>query len=932
MSTDAPPLGQSWGPTTIGTRLTGGQEWSARLRGDDVVVEYEGVKHTLPLATLGRIRIRRGFLYARISWPDLEQVNLAGIPNRLAAQFIERLESERNRVRAEIRVRELVVDFDHFAAQILDWARAFFAAAKLHQESRGWMTRDLVAHWRALKPAARFSQLLDLPELLEHRGAQAGDVLEAIDLWTSDLQTYASRWNERFQQTEIAAYRSFFDRVEKSPLTDEQATAVVCFDNRVQLIASAGSGKTSTMVAKAGYAIHRGLVPAEHILLLAFNTRAASELHHRIIERLTPLGLPAEKIVASTFHAFGISVIGKATGRKPRLAPWIESGEDLRKLEQIVDTLRDQDVGFRTEWDLFRLVFGRDLPEFGQEESDPDGWDSASRRQGFQTLGGHIVKSQGERLIADWLFYNGVRYEYEGAYETDTANADHSQYHPDFYYPDIAVYHEHFALDSNGKPPEEFVGYLDGVAWKRALHADRGTTMIETTMAQLWDGDAFAHLTAELMSRGIAFDPNPDRPVLGQQPLESEKLVATFRSFMVHAKSNRLSIEQLVERAQGEHRRRFRYRHEMFLRLYARIRESWDVELARENSIDFEDMLTLAANHIESGQWQSPFDLVMVDEMQDASFARARLARALTARAGTHLFTVGDDWQSINRFAGADLSVMTRFEEWFGEAETLRLERTFRCPQSLCDASSRFVMKNPSQLTKQVRSTTAEHPPTITAIAAASADAIPTVIREHLDALNSQLARTRSSSRASVFILGRYRFQESLMPTAHLRSWPHLEVTFSTIHAAKGLEADYVIIAGLTRDKGAFPSKAADDPVLQLAMPRGEDFPHAEERRLFYVALTRARRAVTLITVRHHESIFITELVNEQNVTLTSADGSDVQVVACPVCRVGTMVPRTGKHGRFYGCSSFPNCRGTMNERTMSEIVSRPDRGTQIGR
>jgi DNA helicase-4 len=920
MSADAIARDQVWGSTTIGSRLTRGQEWSARLRGDDVLVECQGETRTIPLTTLGRTRMRRGFLYSCISWPDLDQLNLTGIPNRLAAHFIEHLESERNRVQEEIRVRELVVDFDYLVATLLDWARAFFAAAKLHQETRGWMTRDLVAHWQALKPAPQ-SQLLDLPELLEHRSRQAGDVLEAIDLWEGNLQTYASKWNARFQQSEIAAYRDFFDRVEKSPLTDEQATAVVCFDNRVQVIASAGSGKTSTMVAKAGYAIHRGLVPAKRILLLAFNKEAAAELQNRIIDRLTPLGLPAEKIVARTFHAFGISVIGEATGRKPRLAPWAEPNRDVRKIEEIVDTLRDQDPGFRTEWDLFRLVFGRDLPEFGQEESDPDGWDPASRRQGFQTLGGQIVKSQGERLIADWLFYNGIRYEYEGAYETDTADAGHSQYHPDFYYPDINVYHEHFALDAAGKPPEEFLGYLDGVAWKRSLHAERGTTLIETTMSQLWDGGAFTHLTTELTSRGIALDPNPDRPVSGQPPLESEKLASTFRSFMVHAKSNRLSIEQLSGRALGETRQRFRYRHEMFLRLYARIRESWDAELALDNCIDFEDMLTLAADHIESGQWKSPFDLVMVDEMQDASFARARLARALTTRTGTHLFTVGDDWQSINRFAGADLAVMTQFDEWFGEAETLRLERTFRCPQSLCDISSRFVMKNPNQLTKQVRSTTDEHPPTITAIAAASTETVPAVIRDHLGALDAQLARAPGAARASVFILGRYRFQEALVPTAYLAGWTHLDVSFLTIHAAKGLEADYVIIPGLTRDKGAFPSKTVDDPVLQLAMPQREDFPHAEERRLFYVALTRARKAVTLITVLHHESSFLTELVNEQKITLATGDGDIAHIVNCPVCGKGSLVPRTSRYGRFYSCSAFPKCSGKMTERQMNEIV-----------
>jgi DNA helicase IV len=165
-----------------------------------------------------------------------------------------------------------------------------------------------------------------------------------------------------------------------------------------------------------------------------------------------------------------------------------------------------------------------------------------------------------------------------------------------------------------------------------------------------------------------------------------------------------------------------------------------------------------------------------------------------------------------------------------------------------------------------------------------------------------------------VFILGRYRHQESLVPHAAMKKWAHLEVRFSTIHAAKGLEADYVVIPGLTRDKSAFPSKVADDPVLRLAMPAREPFPFAEERRLFYVALTRARRTVTLITVRNRVSPFLVELHKDQALSIMAAGGGRSSVITCPTCGDGTMVPRSGKFGRFYGCSNFPKCKQTMKE------------------
>jgi DNA helicase-4 len=192
--------------------------------------------------------------------------------------------------------------------------------------------------------------------------------------------------NENFLRSELRACREFFDRIERSPLTQEQARAVICFDNRVQVIASAGSGKTSTMVAKAGYALSRNLMPAEKILLLAFNKDAADELKQRIRARLKPFGLPAENIAAQTFHSFGLEVIGQATGRKPALAPWLESGRDHDHLMKIVHELRNTEPEFRRAWDFYRMVLGRDLAEFGQEETDPEDRDPDTGKSGFRTL------------------------------------------------------------------------------------------------------------------------------------------------------------------------------------------------------------------------------------------------------------------------------------------------------------------------------------------------------------------------------------------------------------------------------------------------------------------------------------------------------------------------------------------------------------------
>lgn len=110
-----------------------------------------------------------------------------------------------------------------------------------------------------------------------------------------------------------------------------------------------------------------------------------------------------------------------------------------------------------------------------------------------------------------------------------------------------------------------------------------------------------------------------------------------------------------------------------------------------------------------------------------------------------------------------------------------------------------------------------------------------------------------------------------------------------------------------------FPSEIADDPVLDLAAPEPDPFPQAEERRLFYVALTRARRGVTLVTEPHHESRFVTELIAAGQVRMVAVEGSPVEDVRLGRCGHGTMVLRNGRFGPFYGCSTFPKCKNTQN-------------------
>lgn len=752
--------------------------------------------------------------------------------------------------------------------------------------------------------------------------------------------------NDAYLVHQASSCATFFRQVEKNPLTEEQIKACVCMDDHVLVVAAAGAGKTSTMVAKTGYVLQQHLAEPNQILLLAFNHDAALELRRRVDTQLRYLPssddylhvsyidepAPGEinlnglggmfdlaQVRIRTFHAFGLDVIGAATGKKPTLAPWVETGRDLAKVAQIIHSLADVDPVFRHQWDLFRSVYARPVGRFGARP-DPDAYANGVR--GLRTARNEIVKSQEERQIADWLFFHGVNYEYERSYEYPTADETHRQYYPDFYYPDIGLYHEHFALDAEGHAPDWFGGDYEGDAeWKRQLHRERSTELFETTSHGLRSAQDLGRLEQELRRRGVTLNFDPDRETPGEPAVPERALVRTFRVFQQHAKSNALTPDQLKAALVREAENELGPRLTLFLALYERIAAQWEHDLRTGGYVDFDDMMLQATEHIRSGRYVSPFTVILADEFQDSSRARIGLLHALAHAAPqrAHVCAVGDDWQGINRFAGSDISVMTEFEKTFQPATRLLLSTTFRCPQSLCDMSSRFVQANPAQIRKQVATANPQPGPAVECTSLENPADMSAFVAEQLGEL---VRNTAGDTPVTVLLLGRYRNDQPSELAAWQRRYAgRLQVEFKTVHASKGLEADYVFVLNVVAGTRGFPSRIEDDPALQMAMPTPEEFPFAEERRLFYVALTRARHRVHLQTLDGSPSSFLVQLAHQGELQIVSKSGNPVE--ACPKCLLGVLKLRRGRAGAFWGCSRFPACNYTRDADAPTETLNR---------
>lgn len=909
-------MAKEWTPSWVGQRLTGSSEWRLRLDGLELALALDGRTHRVNVEDEAAYRVNAGTFWTDITLHPGQhrEVKADGLPNAQGAALVQAL----NVALTEKRLREEVVFLKDQQGTIDSWLDHKAEQERTCFAQRRWFTHeqqeDVLAARPTVDPALLRSRLKK-PGVTIRLGPAAQSIERSLAAWEADHRPAWAALNAAHVESELVACKDLLDRVESKPLTPEQARAVVCFDNRVQVVASAGSGKTSTMVAKAAYAIQRGFVDPKRIVLLAFNKQAAEELKERAALAFERLGMAEVTVEASTFHALGLRLIGKATGEKPDIPDWAtDAAGGVRKLTDIVDQLKDRSPTFRRQWDLFRFVFGNDLPAFGAPEPS-DVWD-AQGKGALVTNRGERVKSVEEVMIANLLFLNGVDYRYEAPYPHRTADETHRQYKPDFYYPDLNLFHEHFALDANGVPPAHFEGYLEGVIWKRQLHAEKGTELFETTSHGLRHADDFDRLEHELTARGLVLDPNPDReiPKEGQQPMASVELIGLLRTFMSHAKSNGLSASDLQGRLAAMPADTFKLRYQMFLDIAAPVMAAWDQALTAEGGIDFEDMLNFAAGHLESGRVESPYDLVMADEFQDASRARARLCRALVQDKGRFFFAVGDDWQSINRFAGADVSVMTGFRQWFGHGQVLKLEQTFRCPQALCDVSSAFVSKNPGQIAKRVHSATPAHGPVLQALQVDSkdklADAIDQFVVKLAEGVRDGTIPPGRNGKVSVYVLGRYNADRQYVPMRQSRFNRWVKVSFLTIHRSKGSEADYVILPEMISAprRRSFPNTRTDDPVLALAMPEGDTFPLGEERRLFYVALTRARRTVAMFTAQGQCSTFLRELEEDGAVVLTNTDGEAVKETHCPACKQGVLVVRTGPYGEFRACSNFPVC------------------------
>lgn len=674
----------------------------------------------------------------------------------------------------------------------------------------------------------------------------------------------------------LDTHKEFFDHCLKYPLDKQQRRSIVSGEENCLVVSSAGSGKTSSIVGKVKYLTEIKKINPQNILLISYTNKAAAEL----TERMGIAGLRGY-----TFHKLALDIIGQTTGQKPSIyentdALFVKIYHELLNDKKFKKSVIEYFIDYQTpekEWEKRKNERRQQLSE--QKE--------VRLKATFPDMDGKTVyvRSEQEQKICFALSSLSVKFRYEEPYEHPLVDEMHSQYKPDFsiYFEQGGetkrIYLEHFGVDEHGLVPIWFAKdrgityeeanqkYNDGITWKKAAHEKFGTKLLTTSSADFHYSDIREKLKTLLEKADVSIQEKTDAElydmVLPPNSKHEKAFIRLVVTFVTLIKSSCKSVDEVLRQTKnaGDERSTFIIKN-IFQPVYKRYIE----ELANINQIDFTDAI-LQATDICRSSHPVKYDYIIVDEFQDISVDRYNFLKVLReGNPPAKLYCVGDDWQSIYRFSGSDMALFNQFSDYFGQTEINKIETTYRFGEPLVSLSSQFIQRNEAQIKKNIHPF---NPQVKTELQFCDYER-----RDYCNVIGQLVASIPLDK--SVFLLGRYSFDDYYLSFMYksVKEGNRFfyiigdrKIEFLTVHKSKGLEADYVIILQCNKDTYGFPSLVSDDPVLNYVLTKSDQYPYGEERRLFYVAITRAKVKTYILYDRRFPSVFVDEFLHPEKIT-----------------------------------------------------------------
>jgi len=774
--------------------------------------------------------------------------------------------------------------------------------------------------------------------------------------------------NENYIVATMISEKEYLDNILKDvdpdiSLDEDQRRVILTDEDYCLVIAGAGAGKTTTVAAKVRYLVDRKEIDPNDILVISFTNKAVGELREKINKNLN-IECPI-----ATFHSTGNAILHI---HNPEQLNIVE-GSKLYYLIQ--DYFRDsilQNESLVNNLILFFASYfdapyeGDDLNEFFNKTAKSNFTTMRSDLDEFKreiidrrskkniTIQNEVLRSYQEVEIANFLYLNNIEYEYEPLYPYNIAFA-RKPYTPDFLIKqgDRVAYIEHFGVTEDGKNDRyseaDLNRYKKSINDKVRLHWEHGTTLIYTFSAYRDRKELTAHLQDKLEEAGFILNRRSNKEIMEKLIASEEskyirRLVSLICRFITNFKTNGFAVDEFSRMYHSTKNVRSR----LFLNICEDCYLEYERYLKENNAVDFEDMINESARilrDVKEMKQRLHFKYIIVDEYQDISRQRFDLTTALSEVCDGKIIAVGDDWQSIYAFSGSDITLFTKFEEKMGYAKLLKIVRTYRNAQDVIDIAGNFIQKNPTQIEKSLISSKKIEDPVIiytydasykkgndnrkSGALYATACAVETAIEQIIK--YNRASGKKEGEDGTILLLGRYNFDGDHLQNTGLfeyRSrgnkiksvkYPKLDITFMTVHMSKGLGYDNVIVVNGKNEAYGFPSKIEDDPVLSFVIKGDNSIDYAEERRLFYVAMTRTKNRVFFIAPEQNPSEFLLEIKHDyKNVILRGnwneeAIKQNITRKSCPICGYPMQYRYKNSYGlRLHICTNEPEICGFM--------------------
>ena len=654
----------------------------------------------------------------------------------------------------------------------------------------------------------------------------------------------------------------------------EQREAIQSHDKRILVLAGAGSGKTKTLIDKIRFYINEKKISPKNILAITFMRDAVHEIQDRLIEfadktqqyknelKGNDQHLVRKKFISQhailknltvrTFHSLCFTILKEngsgyfdnrfkilrddqasfRTDDSMNIPPATESIDSLLRKSIISACQHEPDFSVKLEQYLIENYFEKQLKQLK---------DKKEYENKYRCLNGSVVKSKSEQKIIDWFHCKGYEIEYEPL-EVGSS----FKFKPDFKLSTKEFYIEHKsdisanlhyklqALKEAGKPV--FITHED---WMK--DSEKIETELMGILRNVLDGNYTANFSKEFDNRFR---------------LLNKELGTFFREVKQAydlAKSQGLKVDDIFKiRSKLFEHKRIKIFYELFPVVWSHYEN-----LKRKNSvIDFSDLLSLTLDLFEQDEkirdyYRDKYKCILVDEFQDVSPAEVRLIKHLFTD-DSDLFCVGDDWQSIYGFRGSDVNFIINFSKYFPDSKVIKLKYNFRSSENIVNVGNEVIKNNKNKIEKEVLSLKKSDQKVVLFKSNSESDTLDFLqekISFHIDQKSGVAPQ-------DIMVLGRRREHFTGIQAGLNNS----KVRFSTIHKSKGLEAKVVFITGLKHGRGGFPDTWLSDSIFQVIKKTDTDLLLEEERRLFYVAVTRAKDCLYLITENENQSQFIDEL------------------------------------------------------------------------